>query len=115
MSTQNLGQLLFPLQPGTKKLVRQFEKCTFKIIKQKCSLIFNQTCINEHILPTYSNIYIYIYRVAQKKTYTHIFICLAKLLTLVTLVLCGDTWRIIGYDTAKFYDFSPISSNTIEF
>ena len=58
---------------------------------------------------------IYIYRVAQEKTYTHIFIRLAKLLTLITLVLCGDTWHIIGYDTAKFYDISPISSNTIEF
>ena len=69
MSTQNLGQLLFPLQPETKKLVRQFEKCTFKIIKQKCSLIFNQTCINEHILPTYSNIKLHD-EAARKENFT---------------------------------------------
>ena len=52
---------------------------------------------------------------AQKKTYTHIFIRLAELLTLITSVLCGDIWHIIGYATAKFYDFAPISTNKIKF
>ena len=56
MSIPNIGELLFLLPTEKRKIVRLFEKCTFKLIKLKCSLIFNHTCLQENILPIYSNI-----------------------------------------------------------
>ena len=57
----SLGSLIFNLPPERRKSVRELEKVSVKLIKQKCSLLFNSTCLKEDILPTYSNIYIYIY------------------------------------------------------
>ena len=57
MSSQGLGELIHTLQPSIKKLVRDFERRSFKLCKQKISVLFNQTCLNEDILPKYTNIY----------------------------------------------------------
>ena len=40
---------------------RQLEKCKLKNIKEKSHLVFNETCLNNNLLPVYTNIYIYIY------------------------------------------------------
>ena len=56
MSTPNLGEMLFILPPETRKIVRLLEKCSFKLIKLKCGILFNHTCLNENLLPIYSNI-----------------------------------------------------------
>ena len=53
MALPNLGQLLFALPELSKKLVRQYERWSFKVTRAKCSLVFNQTCCNEGLLPTY--------------------------------------------------------------
>ena len=39
---------------------RKIERLQNKIIKLKCNLQFNETCIINKLLPTYTNIYIYI-------------------------------------------------------
>ena len=55
----SLGSLIFNLPPERRKSVRELKKVSVKLIKQKCSLLFNSTCLKEDILPTYSNMYIY--------------------------------------------------------
>ena len=59
MSMVSLGTLLFELPAERRKPVRELEKVSLKIIKLKCSLLFNSTCLKEDILPNYSNIYKY--------------------------------------------------------
>ena len=43
MVTSNLGELIYTLPASTKKQVRELERCPFKLCKQKCSNLFNQT------------------------------------------------------------------------
>ena len=57
----SFGELIFDLQTSTKKLIRNIERTERKLQKAKSALVFNKTCINEDILPKYTNIYIYIY------------------------------------------------------
>ena len=61
MTLPVLGQLIYPLAQPTKSEVRRFERCAFKIVRRKCSTVFNQLCLREGLLPTHTNIYIYIY------------------------------------------------------
>ena len=56
MSVVSLGSLIFNLPPERRKSVRELEKVSVKLIKERCSLLFNSTCLKEDILPTYSNI-----------------------------------------------------------
>ena len=56
MALPNLGQLLFPLPQETKNLIRRYERLSFKIVRKKCSLTYNQLCIREGLLPAYTNI-----------------------------------------------------------
>ena len=56
----SLGSLIFSLPADHRKSVRELEKISTKITKEKCSLLFNSTCLKEQILPKYTNIYIYI-------------------------------------------------------
>ena len=47
------------LPPNTIKVIREFERIQKKICRHKMSIMFNEICINEEMLPKY--IYIYIY------------------------------------------------------
>lgn len=55
MSVVSLGSLIFNLPSERRKSVRELEKVSVKLIKERCSLLFNSTCLKEDILPTYSN------------------------------------------------------------
>lgn len=55
-----LGPLIYYLPSASKALIRSIEKVNKKLIDNKYSLVFNTTCINENLLPKYTNIYIYI-------------------------------------------------------
>ena len=57
MSVVSLGSLLYNLPVDRRKSVRDLEKLSTKISKLQCSLLFNNTCLREGILPTYSNGY----------------------------------------------------------
>lgn len=48
MSVVSLGSLLFNLPVERRKSVRELEKVSTKIIKLKCSLLFNSTCLKEN-------------------------------------------------------------------
>ena len=43
------------------KLIMKYENTRKKIINNECAILFNKTCINEHLLPKYIHIYIYLY------------------------------------------------------
>ena len=56
MSVVTLGTLIFNLPVERRRSVRDLEKTSIKIIKTKCSLLFNSTCLKNDILPNYTNI-----------------------------------------------------------
>ena len=63
---ENFGILIYQLQPKIKVLVRKLERILIKSCRQHVSLLFNQTYLNEGLLPycythTHTHIYIYIY------------------------------------------------------
>ena len=61
--TYNYGQNINQFPPNTIKVIREFERIQKKICIHKISVMFNEICINEEMLPkyTYINMYIYIY------------------------------------------------------
>ena len=59
--TYNYGQYLNQFPPNTIKVIREFERIQKKICKHKMSIMFNEICINEEMLPIY--IYIYITKI----------------------------------------------------
>ena len=58
---QNYGDLLHLVDEELRRLYRRYESISKKLIKCKWSKTFNGICLKENILPTYTNIYIYIY------------------------------------------------------
>ena len=67
--TYNYGQYINQFPPNTIKAIRQYERIQKKLCRQKMSIMFNEICINEEMLPkythththTHTHIYIYIY------------------------------------------------------
>ena len=55
------GELLHPLNGDLKNQIRKFEKQKKQILSAKYGILFNQTCLNEELHPTYTNIYMCIY------------------------------------------------------
>ena len=53
------GKYINQFPPNTIKAIRQSERIQKKICRQKMSIMFNEICINEEMLPKYT----YIYRV----------------------------------------------------
>ena len=58
--TYNYGQYINQFPPNTIKVIREFERIQKKICRYKISIMFNEICINEEMLPIYIYIYIYI-------------------------------------------------------
>ena len=57
----NVGKFIYQFQPKIKTLIRKFERILIKLNRQNVSLLFNQTCLNETLLPNYKNTYTHIY------------------------------------------------------
>lgn len=56
---QNFREFLHSLSPENKTLVCIKEKHNKKLNKSTLSVLFNETCIKEGLLPKYTTIYIY--------------------------------------------------------
>jgi hypothetical protein len=50
----SIGSLIFDFPVPTKTIVRYIEKTDEKIANKTNSLVFNETCLREEILPTYT-------------------------------------------------------------
>ena len=53
----NYGQYINQFLPNTIKVIRQYERIQKKICREKMSIMFNEICINEEMLPKYTYIY----------------------------------------------------------
>ena len=67
--TYNYGQYLNQFSPNTIKVIREFERIQKRICRHKMSIMFNEICINEEMLPKYIYIYIYNYSFKMTKFY----------------------------------------------
>ena len=54
----NFDKFIHQFQPETKTLIKKLETILIKLYRQNVSLLFNQTSLNERLLPNYTNIYI---------------------------------------------------------
>ena len=59
--TCNYGQYINQFPQNTIKAIQEFERIQKKICRHKMSIMFNEICINEEMLPKYTYIYMYIY------------------------------------------------------
>ena len=53
MEYLNFGKFIHQFQPETKTLIRKLERILTKLYRQNVSLLFNQTCLNERLLPNH--------------------------------------------------------------
>ena len=58
LGSKQLWKIHQSIPPNIIKSIRQYERINKKICRQKMSIMFNEICINEEMLPIY---YIYIY------------------------------------------------------
>ena len=56
-----ISETLTKVPSSIKQTFNKIQKLNRKLSKAKHSILFNDICIQEHILPRYTNIYIYIY------------------------------------------------------
>lgn len=52
----SFGELIYNLPRETKKIIRSIETVNRKLVKAKNALVFNETAINENLLPNYTRI-----------------------------------------------------------
>ena len=57
----NFGEFLHLHPENIKKRIRKIENLENKLANARVAIVFNKTCLNENLLPTFTNIYIYIY------------------------------------------------------
>ena len=50
----NFGKFVHQFQPENKTLIRKLERILIKLNRQNVSLLFNQTRLNERLLPNYT-------------------------------------------------------------
>ena len=59
--TYNYGQYINKFPPNTIKVIWEFERIQKKIYRHKRSIMFNEICINEEMLPIYINTHTHIH------------------------------------------------------
>ena len=79
----NFAKLIHQLQPKTKTLVWELEGILIKLYRQNVFLLFNQTYLNEELLP---NIYIYIYTPVTDSVHMNIYVNISSRTLKLTIV-----------------------------
>ena len=82
--TYNYGQYINQFPTNTIKVIREFEQIQKKICRHKMSIMFNEICINEEMLPKYTYIYIYIY----------VCVCICVCVSVKEYELCRTIYRV---------------------
>ena len=67
---ENFAKFINQLQPKTKALLRKLERIQIKLYIENVSLLFNQTFLNEKILPNHARARAH----THTHTHTHIYI-----------------------------------------
>ena len=57
---ENFAKFLFLFNQETRRLIRNIENIKKKLINYLLAVVFKEACLNEDILPIYTNIYIYV-------------------------------------------------------
>ena len=58
---KNFANFLFLFNQETRRLIRSIENIEKKLMNCQLAVVFNKICLNEDILPIYTNIYLFIY------------------------------------------------------
>ena len=80
----NFGKLIHQFQLETKTFIRKLERILIKSHRQNVSLLSNQTCLYERLLPTYTHTHTHIY------IYIHVYVCVCA------HILCWFSCRYIS-------------------
>ena len=56
----NFREFLYIQPDNIKTQVRNIENLEKKLANERVAIVFNKTCLNENLLPTFTNTYIYI-------------------------------------------------------
>ena len=59
LGNKQLWKYIYQFLPNTIKSILQYERINKKICRQKMSIIFNEICIHEEMLPKYIFIYLF--------------------------------------------------------
>ena len=54
----NFSEFLYIQPDNIKKQVQNIENREKKLANARVAIVFNKTCLNENLLPTFTNIYI---------------------------------------------------------
>ena len=73
----NYGQYISQFPPNTIKVIQEFERIQKKICRHKMSIMFNEICINEEMLPKYTYIHT-VYACAWMSVYSMCIIVLTS-------------------------------------
>ena len=84
----NFGKFIYQLQPETKTLIRKLERILNKLYRQNLSLLFNETCLNERLLPNHTH--------THTHTHTHIYIYI-ELCDSSCMCVCGYKQSVCAY------------------
>ena len=68
----NFGEVIFNFPCNIRSKISYLEKLEKKLVKANIAILFNRTCINENILPKFTDIYIAIYISIYIYLYIHI-------------------------------------------
>ena len=87
----SFGKFINQFQPETKTVIRKLERILNKLYRQNLFLLFNETCLNEQLLPNY--IYIYIYITSELRNRRVLFFK-GQLINSFVLACCGADNRV---------------------
>ena len=69
----NFGELIYHQPYNIKQLLRKIENLEKKLVNARVAIVFNKTCLNENLLPTFTYTYIYIKTCFVKNQMTFFF------------------------------------------
>ena len=106
LQLQSPTLLTYLLQPKTKTFVRKLERILIKLYRQNVSLLLNQTCLDEVLLPNYASTHTN--TLTHTRTYIHIYIYIYIYMS-VCVCVCGPPLIITSINWLQ--DFEMPAAN----
>ena len=67
----NFGRSIHQFQPETKTLIWKLKRILIKLYRQNVFLLFNETCLNERLLPNYTHTHTHTHTHTLSHIYTY--------------------------------------------